>query len=163
MGAHYGYFSLLASHLVDARNTTGKVLSFEASPDSFVILQKNLQGERNMNSYNKAVSDSNSTIPFFEFPNLYSEYNSFNINQYKNKRWYKSFLPKEIVIETVSLDTFLSDQDIDPKIIKIDVEGAEFLVIKGIISYLQTHNPIIIMEYVNEKRGNLAHQEDQKF
>jgi len=38
VGAHYGYFSLLASQLV---GTTGKVFAFEAAPETYKCLQKN--------------------------------------------------------------------------------------------------------------------------
>lgn len=158
VGAHYGYFSMLASILV----SDGKAFSFEASPISYELLRQNLTSEPNVNTYNKAVSDSNSNIPFFEFPNLYSEYNSFDIDQYKNMPWFEKFKPREIMIDTVSLDNFIITQSINPKIIKIDVEGAEFLVMKGLTSHLQTHDPIIIMEYVNETRGNQAHQDAEK-
>lgn len=159
VGAHYGYFSMLASDLVSGGRKEGRVFSFEASPTSYAILQKNIMGETQVKAYNKAVSDSKTKIPFFEFPNMYSEYNSFDIDQYKNEPWFNSFLPKEIMIETVYLDTFIDENAINPKIIKIDVEGAELLVVKGLLSHLQNHDPTIIMEYVNEARGNQAHQD----
>lgn len=43
IGAHYGYFSLLAAQLV---GSNGRVTAFEASPSTFQVLKKILPGHR---------------------------------------------------------------------------------------------------------------------
>lgn len=45
-----------------------------------------------------------------------------------------------------------------PNIIKIDVEGAEYAVIKGGCNYFKSYHPKIIMEYPAPERGNKMHQ-----
>ena len=44
------------------------------------------------------------------------------------------------------------------RMIKIDVEGAEQLVINGSLKYLDKYAPLIIMEYLGESRANSEHK-----
>ncbi len=155
VGAHYGYFTLLGSKLV---GNNGKVYSFEASPTTYRILNENTHQKSNINAFNLAVSDEVSTLKFHEFPNLYSEYNTLDINQFKNKTWFSEYKPKEIIIKSITLDNFLHNKKVCPKIFKIDVEGAENKVINGLRDYLTENSPFIAMEYLSEERGNEEHQ-----
>jgi len=159
VGAHYGYFSLLASKLV---GNLGKVLAFEASPTTHKILQKNESNFENIIVYNLAVSDENKHLTFYEFPNLYSEYNTLDIDQFKNEDWFLEYKPKEVSIKSVLLDDFLVEEQINPKVIKIDVEGAEFKVINGLRKYLINNSPLIVMEYLSNDRGNEEHVKAEK-
>jgi len=156
VGAHYGYFTLLGSTLV---GKGGKVCSFEASPKTYHILNKNTVSTENITTHNLAVSDSNKELTFYEFPNLYSEYNTFHVAQFKDEDWYKTYPPDEVKINCVTLDEVFKTQSVNPTIIKIDVEGAELQVIKGMEDYLSNYSPTLIMEYLSAKRGNHGHQE----
>lgn len=160
VGAHYGYFSLLASQLVGNK---GKVVSFEASPTTFGVLDKNKTLVKNLYHYNLAVSNTNSKLIFYEFPNLYSEYNTLDISQFENEKWFVDYPPKEVEIETIWLDNFLEKEKYHPKIIKIDVEGAEYQVLQGAQKHLEENNPIIAMEYLSSERGNEEHLKAEKF
>jgi FkbM family methyltransferase len=155
IGAHYGYFSLLASSIV---GEGGHVISFEAAPKTFRILNDNASKIRNMAVHNNAVSDAEGTLSFYEFPNLYSEYNTLDVSQFENEEWYKNTKPQEVKIESVILDDFLND-NIKPQLIKIDVEGAEYKVIRGMKNHLQNNTPVIIMEYLSADRGNKEHKD----
>lgn len=151
VGAHYGYFSLLASCLV---GKTGQVFAFEASPQTFKTLQKNKVTFQQLHVYNQAISNKNSSIVFYQFPNLFSEYNTFNVKQFMKETWFKDNPPLAINIPALSLSSVLTKKQIHPKLIKIDVEGAEFKVIEGAITYLKNNTPQIIMEYLSTSRGN---------
>jgi len=159
IGAHYGYFSLLASKLV---GDLGKILAFEASPTTYSVFHRNVDKIDNITSHNLAVSDSNANLKFYEFPNLYSEYNSLDVEQFKNEEWFSKYKPKEVEIRSIVLDDFLNDKELNPKIIKIDVEGAEFKVIKGAEKFLQKNAPSIVLEYLSDERGNKAHVEAER-
>jgi len=153
VGAHYGYFSLLAAHLVGKH---GEVLAFEASPQSFQLLTKNTAPQKQIKVINKAVAQKESLLHFYEFPNLYSEYNSFDVTPFEKEDWFNKNLPNKIEIPSIPLDNF---SEKCPKIIKIDVEGAEFEVIKGAATLLQKQeSTMLVMEYLNKERGNDAHQ-----
>ncbi|MFZ4405655.1 MAG: FkbM family methyltransferase [Pseudobdellovibrionaceae bacterium] len=157
VGAHYGYFSLIASNIVK----DGKVYSFEPSSKSFNILKRNVSSITNVTIFNKAVSQGNTPIAFYEFDNLHSEYNSTQISQFENEDWFKAIKPNMQKIDSISLSTFCTDNSIYPDIIKIDVEGFENEVIKGAENLLTSSKkkPIVILEYLEPKRGNAAHKE----
>jgi FkbM family methyltransferase len=157
VGAHYGYFSLIASDIVK----DGKVYSFEPSSKSFNILKRNVSSITNVTIFNKAVSQGNTPIAFYEFDNLHSEYNSTQISQFENEDWFKAIKPNMQKIDSISLSTFCTDNSIYPDIIKIDVEGFENEVIKGAENLLTSSKkkPIAILEYLEPKRGNAAHKE----
>ncbi|TFG23856.1 MAG: FkbM family methyltransferase [Promethearchaeota archaeon] len=46
---------------------------------------------------------------------------------------------------TISLDEFIEKSNVSPRIIKIDVEGAEYLVLKGGKNFLLKYKPIILL------------------
>ena len=157
VGAHYGYFSLIASQIVK----DGKVYSFEPSSKSFNILKRNVTSIANVTIFNKAVSHGSDPIVFYEFDNLHSEYNSTQVSQFENEDWFKAIKPNMQKIDSISLSTFCSDNSVNPDIIKIDVEGFENEVIKGAENLLTVSKkkPIVIMEYLEPKRENTAHKE----
>lgn len=159
LGAHYGYFSLLASKIV---GKTGQVHSFEPSPKTFNILQKNEGLQNNISAYNLAVSDLNEDLIFHEFPNLYSEYNAINIEQFKDASWYQKNQAQKIKVKSVKLDDFIAEKKLFPAMIKIDVEGAEFKVISGMMNFLQENAPILIVEFLESSRGNKEHKLAEK-
>lgn len=156
VGAHYGYFTLLGSVLT---GESGRVFAFEASPVSHRVLKKNTERYSNITAKNLAVSDKEGSLTFYEFPNLYSEYNSMDITQFENESWFELFPPGKISICTLRLDSYLEANNIFPKAIKIDVEGAEYKVVAGMENFLKYHSPVIIMEYLSEQRGNKAHRQ----
>lgn len=155
VGAHYGYFSQLAATLVGPQ---GQVYSFEASPSSFNILVENKKQFQNIQFYNRAVSNTKEGVSIYEFPNLYSEYNSLTCNQHRKEAWFKKNLPKETEVKAIRLQDFISGKRIDSCFIKIDVEGSEDKVIEGLGEYLATHSPLIALEYFSSKLGNKAHR-----
>src|SRR3989344_6832323 len=64
IGAHIGYYTLLASGLVGKK---GKVFSFEPDPNNLVLLRKNVMVNElsNVVIVNKAVSNVNKRINFY--------------------------------------------------------------------------------------------------
>jgi len=160
VGAHYGYFSLLASKIV---GNNGHVISFEAAPKTYNILDKNCSDLNNITTYHNAVSDSSEVLSFYEFPNMYSEYNTLDVTQFENEGWYQKSRPKKIDVQSVILDDILSQKTLTPKIIKIDVEGAELKVINGMKRHIQEYQPIIVMEYLSDDRSNNIHIQAERY
>lgn len=153
IGSHIGYFSLLSSLLT----AKGSTIAIEASPSTFSILQKNVQYKKNIKAINIALSNQSDTIEFLEFPILYSEYNTLEQEQYKNEDWFKSIQPNKIKIKTQKGTDIINEYNIQPKIIKIDVEGAEEKVVLGLIDYLKFNSSFVVMEFANKNRGNANH------
>lgn len=154
IGAHFGYFSLLASKIV---GNEGKVLSFEPASKSFNILKSNCDSHSNITIFNKALSTGEEPITFFEFPTLFSEYNTSDVTQFEGENWYNESKPIEVKIEATAIDILTASYNFNPKLIKMDVEGAENDVIIGGKEYLKSESPVIVMEYLSKSRHNTSH------
>jgi len=155
IGAHFGYFSLLATKLT---GSCGLVYSFEPGRLTFDILRQNTATHAEIKVFNSAVSASKGKLQFFEFPIYFSEYNTLDVSQFAEEAWFAKYKPQKIEVEADTIDNITFDGTFQPDIIKIDVEGAEDQVIKGGQQYLQRHSPIVIMEYLSVKRNNESHK-----
>jgi FkbM family methyltransferase len=155
VGAHFGYFSLLASQLV---GETGRVFSFEASHTTFEILANNLRQYPQAKPIHRAASDVDKTLVFNEFPALFSEYNSLVLPTAKNAAWLKHNPPQRTEVAGIRLDDYFSEANISPQIIKVDVEGAEPEVLAGMERFLRENAPVLVMEYLVSSSQNEAHR-----
>ncbi len=144
VGAHFGFFSLLGSYLAGA---PGKIFSFEPSPFTFRILEENTHFAQNIEPFQVAVGNDNKPVIFYQFPLLYSEYNSSHLPAGKSEKWLQCNEPEKLEISSRSLDSFFDERNIHPDFIKIDVEGAEMSVFHGMKNMMNRHAPIIAMEY----------------
>jgi len=157
VGAHLGYFSSLAAQLVGQE---GKVVAFEASPNTFAYLHKNLQDSPQSQCFNLAVAAQSGNLSFYEFPILYSEYNTLELQQFEEQSWFLKNPPQQVNVPSIALDGFIAQHQLQPQLIKIDVEGAEDQVVQGMQNFLKRHsNCAIVMEYLGTQRYNKAHQE----
>ncbi|MDQ2769827.1 MAG: FkbM family methyltransferase [Bacteroidota bacterium] len=156
VGGHFGYFSLLASRLVGPQ---GRVVAFEASRNTFAVLADNVRPQANIAAFNQALSDQPETISFFEFPVLYNEFNSMNVDQFRHEKWFAEYPPVKTEVAATTLDAALAELGVVPAFIKIDVEGAELKVIRGAAQTLAAHRPLLVMEYLAPGRHNTAHHE----
>ena len=152
VGAHFGFFSLLAAMIVGSQ---GKVIAFEGGIDTYQVLHKNINLKANIQANNKVVSNTQGEVRFYQFPAAYSEYSSLDIEQYKDTDWIKNNPPKATIIDSIRLSQELKGQDVD--MIKVDVEGGELEVLSGLSEYLINYNPIIIIEYLSADRNNQSH------
>ena len=114
-----------------------KIICVEASPSTFQQLTKNTAG-RNIIPLNFAVTSSTSnSVEFFE--------SSANTISTLNKNWltdpssrfYNQYHYKKINVNTITLDKLISMYGI-PDLLKIDVEGAEDIVIKSLSQPVKT-------------------------
>lgn len=146
IGAHFGYFTLLASELV---GQNGVVYSIEAAKSSFGLLKENVAAKKNIHAFYHAVSDKNEIVNFYEFPVQYSEYNALDIEKFEQQSWIKNNNPEQTTVQAVTIDVFLQDKQLKPSMIKIDVEGAEVQVLAGAAETLHG-DAVIILEYLDE-------------
>jgi len=116
IGANVGYYTLLASKTV---GKTGKVVAFEPDKENFSMLEGNLKLNncQNVEAIDKAVSDIDGPILF---------------NTEKNNKG-ESAISKngKTEITSTTLDLFFSQNHLLPAVIKMDIEGAEILALKG--------------------------------
>ena len=152
IGSHYGFFSLLASKLVGFK---GKVHAFEASKKNFQLLKNNCQSVNHIQTHHCAITDKDQTVTFYEFPLMHSENNTLDTSVFKQENWYQNQRAVPIEVQGISLASFCETMSIQPSIIKIDVEGAELQVIRGMLElFKQKISPIIIMEFWMNPKTN---------
>jgi len=133
IGAHIGIYSVVSSQLVDKR---GRVYAFEAHPENFSILLKNV--EKN-NAYNvacehMAVANRNGQAILFE-----SERSG--MHRLCRSRF---CTPKKITVPSIRLDDYFKQNDKKIDFIKMDIEGAEFFALQGMTSILSKNHSLIL-------------------
>ncbi len=141
VGAHYGYFSLLARALIRG----GAIYAFEPTPKVFELLKQNTAG-KNIFVHNVAAWSSNQNINFYDLGDTLACGNTAKI-----RNDIKSY--KLISVPAISLDEHCLTRNIKPTYIKLDVEGAEFEVLKGAEQILKFYKPVIILEVLQEFYG----------
>ncbi|MFX0135780.1 MAG: FkbM family methyltransferase [Candidatus Hodarchaeota archaeon] len=132
IGAHIGWYSLLASLIVGKQ---GIIYAFEPEPRTFTILLLNikLNDIKNIIPINKALSDSSGYESLFL--NLYNEYPSIY------QMWPTSD-GESILVETVTFNEYFKNKHID--VIKIDAEGYEVKIFRGAEQILSRNPKLII-------------------
>jgi len=132
IGANIGYYTLLAAKRIGVR---GQVISFEPDPFNYKRLVENVQmnGWNNVKAFQLAVSDFNGEKKL-NIPKLGRSGSTFVI---------RSNIANSITVNTISLDSFLRDS---PDLIKIDVEGAELEVLRGMRNILAIGKVKLICE-----------------
>lgn len=156
VGAHYGYFALLAARLT---GPAGLVLAFEASPSTFEVLERNQPLVSSLEVRHAVVSDHAGASTFYEFPNRYCEFNALDVTQFAGEPWFARNPPVARTVPTVRLDDVITAQGRVPALIKMDVEGGEWGVIRGMEDLLKKERPWLVMEYLSPHRGNAPHRE----
>ena len=129
LGAHIGFYTLLASHRVGA---VGRVFAFEPSPVNAWYLRQHARLNRcaNVEVHEAAVSDRTGSTAFLSGRGS----GTGRIGGHGGLR-----------VRTVRLDDFVAEQRLRPAIVKIDVEGAEGLVLEGARELLRTARPTLFL------------------
>jgi FkbM family methyltransferase len=129
VGANVGFYSLLASNLVGS----GRVFAFEPAPRNLSYLRKHLELNRvtNVDVLAIAVSDRNG-ISSFE----------------TEETGFMGHLSDEgkITVPTATLDSLAEEGKIlPPDYIKMDIEGAELLALRGASRTFQRYHPVLFL------------------
>jgi FkbM family methyltransferase len=141
IGANVGQYTLLANSVVGA---SGSVHAFEANSRNATKLRANLaQNDSSRVEVNAvALSDTVGTVT------LYSA-NNDNAGEHSLFQFDSTMQGEEITAITldhyVASAAFGSSRRVD--VIKIDVQGAEAMVLRGAETTLRTHQPLIICEF----------------
>jgi len=139
IGANIGYYSLLSSKLVGSK---GKVFSIEASPSIYTELLNNikLNKQTNINTYNAAVYNKQENLVLYKADKENIGASSlFERNKYK--------YTEESTISANTLDKIIPPKSIkNARLIKVDIEGAEWFLVDGIKELIKETNADWLIE-----------------
>lgn len=147
VGANLGLYSLVASRLV---GPSGRVLAIEPFKTTFARLERNvgLNGAINVTAVHAGISDQNETVT------LTMHEDDSRISLHRAGTAADNCADGESV-EAYTLDRVLSDHGFERvDFIKVDVEGAEELVLRGAAQSLRQWRPMILFE-INRKATEL--------
>ena len=154
IGTHIGEFSIVCARFV---GENGQVHSFEPHPEMFRILINNIQlnGLSNVQLNNLAVYKNETKLEF----QIHKEP---SISRIASKDLLgTNRTPSEIIlVNSISLDHYSRDRLL-PHVIKIDVEGAELDVFRGMANLLDqkpSEAPILIFEFSESNYEQYGHQ-----
>jgi FkbM family methyltransferase len=136
VGANIGLYSILAAKRVGPR---GVVHSFEPTPATAVRLEANvgLNNFSNIKVNQVALSDKRGTAKFY-------------LHQADDRNSLSAISSNSIVIPTITLDEYIAENLISAvDLMKMDVEGAELLVLQGASKLISGRNAPTIMLEIN--------------
>ena len=135
VGGHIGYFSLIAATLVRPK---GFVAAFEPSPLNAVQFRQNLEANPDLASLiqltETAVADQVGVASFDRGGNSYIGHLVADSS------------PTGVNVNTTTLDAFAASRGLSPDFVKIDAEGAESRIFRGMTQILGRARPVILVE-----------------
>ncbi len=145
IGANIGLMSIFASYCV---GKTGKIYAFEANPETVKLLQYNidLNTIKNINVIDKAVGNDFGKIKI---------YNNWAVNRGGATLIKPNQKTDSFEIDLIKIDSIPEYLSMQINMIKIDVEGFEMDVLKGLDKILQKPNaPKLIVECSADRNNN---------
>jgi FkbM family methyltransferase len=138
VGAHVGYFTLLASRRV---GPTGAVLSIEPNPFALKQLAQNVERSQLQNVLveHTACGETRNVVQLY----LHTESNSSKASLYPGD------VTGDVAVEVpcTTLDHLCQERSLQRvKLVKIDVEGAELFVLRGMKRIMREMRPVIVLE-----------------
>ena len=120
LGAHIGYFTLLAARAV---GPAGRVYAFEPAPDSFRLLVQNveLNGYHNVVAVPMAVSNRTGKARLYLHP---SNTGDHQLHAGDEPR-------PSLEVDAVRLDDWITDRERAADVIQMDLQGSEMLAVEG--------------------------------
>lgn len=133
IGAHIGYFTVYAGNLLGKR---GNVISIEPNPDYHRQLLKNIELNRlHENTRTFQIGFSN-------------KIGKAKVGGWEDRDLFESEMGN---VDLMTFDQLCKSTGIKPDIIKIDVHGAEYIVLSGMIDTLENHVKHLFVETHSEE------------
>ena len=133
VGAHIGYYTLIFAKIVGNK---GKVFAFEANKKNFEVLEKNVlkNNFKNIICENMIVSDKIGKVQMYSLDSstanrLFDEGNNENIE-----------------VDSITLDEYFKKRSKKIDFIKLDIQGAEPLAIKGMNKIIEDNSELKIIQ-----------------
>jgi FkbM family methyltransferase len=146
IGAHIGEYTLLASRAVEPK---GQVHAFEPGSEMFSLLTRTLaqNGVQNAVTNPCAIANANGQTSFA----VREELSCSSMGDAQSPG--RQRILRTDVVPVQTLDRYCAEQGVHPDLIKVDVEGAEALVLEGaeeLLALPPDRAPVWIVEYSEE-------------
>ena len=141
VGANLGELTLLAAK----RLVNGRVLAFEPDPQIFLQLSRNISINHlsSVELFNIALFDKTDSLPLYRKQDI----NFGTINEGVPSLFSTGNDPQEVRVQLRRFDDVARESGLDRlDVMKIDVEGAEMMVLRGAECFIKRYRPIIITE-----------------
>lgn len=138
-GANVGYFSVMAGALVGSK---GKVVSVEANPQTFKLLERNLQSNQIGIPVHCALTSRVGEVELY-MPENWDVFSSLKADGLVVGNADYSFTVTARTLDDVVSELGLTKVDL----VKIDIEGGEFDVLRSAPKLLSDFRPLVITEY----------------
>lgn len=139
VGANSGYYSILMAHLV---GPSGHVIAFEPVPQNSETLAQNVA----LNHLSNICIESHALGDISGSMSLYLSTDEGCTSTPSVKAYAVQGKAQQIEVPVRTLDEYLSGAGVEPDLIKIDVEGAEMLVLRGAAQCLREIRPNVLIE-----------------
>lgn len=144
VGANIGYYVVeLSQHL----NPNGKIHAFEPVPDSFEQLTRNVE----LNNISTLINSNQVAVSNFEgsmrlyMPKTSGSSATSARNLHPNEK------VEKFDVKTTTLDSYAQTHQLATlDLLKIDVEGAELMVIQGALNSIEQFKPVIFAELLRK-------------
>ncbi|MEQ8242496.1 FkbM family methyltransferase [Fulvivirga sp.] len=141
-GANIGSETLLISKL----NPDGKIFAFEPAPIPFSLLQFNVANNQlgNVKVYQEAVGETAGKLKLHLLPKEFPNQGLSSIKEHSKS-------VQSIQVPMTTVDLLVEKFDLERlDLIKMDVQGAEFLILNGGLKSLKKFGPKILLEASSE-------------
>jgi FkbM family methyltransferase len=152
VGAHIGYYSLVGGAVV---GPGGHVLAVEPNPETLQKLRANIEasGASQVRVEPVACSDTEATLELYAAPRMNTGETSLSkANAAQEGQGVTVYRVPARPLDAIIREEGVSRVDV----IKIDVEGAEMLVLKGAKETLARYHPIVVLELADHQLQNMG-------
>jgi FkbM family methyltransferase len=146
IGANVGHYAMRMSELV---GPAGRVIAFEPVPDTFALLAANVRRfpHANVTLLNVAVSDGSAAVGM-QIPSFAEGLTNYYQAHLSDK-------PEGLTVLTLPVDALALPGRV--RLAKIDVEGHELPVLRGMRALLERDHPVLIVETSSQETIELLH------
>ena len=146
IGANKGFYT---DFLIEHFGSDHKVYLFEASDRFTGLLKDKFNSSESLSVINKAVSDEVGTVSFFELEDSNNDVEG--MSSLNKREVFSQYKTNEKKVDCITFDNFIDDNNIsNVKFVKIDTEGFELNVLKGMKKSLERG----IVDYIQIEYGD---------
>jgi FkbM family methyltransferase len=162
VGAHRGYTALLC-----AKHRSGRIVAFEPDATNLKSFRDNLKANPSLSEQIEvlpvAIAETDGPVSL-ESPDDDTTQCQL-VSQGVAPRDKQFDVVTVATVPAVSLDSMLAEGRKAPGLLKIDVEGAEYLVLRGAQNLVRHFHPLVLLEYhnINAKRQCVAYLKENGY